>query len=116
VAEARGADAASTSEQDPIALAQSVFATRGCNDCHSVSNNGTPGFNQKGKQLGHDFEGCSQMLADMNLIALVDKDQRSPAAARIAARFDEFGCGFCHKITSGKLGLTELDRNSATCT
>jgi hypothetical protein len=81
-----------------------------------VSNNGTPGFNQKGKQLGHDFEGCSQMLAAMNLIAQVDQDQHSPQQRRIAARLDEFGCGFCHKITPGKLGLTEVDRSSATCT
>ncbi|HLK51267.1 MAG TPA: hypothetical protein VKT49_24165 [Bryobacteraceae bacterium] len=96
------------SAQDAMALTQSVFETRGCNSCHTVSSNGTLGFNEKGKRLGQDFEGCSRMLAAMNLIAQVDQDQRSPQQRKIAARFDEFGCGFCHKITPGKLGLTEV--------
>ncbi len=48
------------------------------------------------------------MLAEMNLVALVDPAQRSQQQRQIAARFNDFGCGFCHKITPGKLGLSEI--------
>ena len=89
-------------------LTQTVFTTRGCQDCHTVSGNGTLGFTAKGKRLAQDFEGCSRMLAAMNLVALVDPGQRSPQQRQLATRFGEFGCGFCHKITPGKLGLTEI--------
>jgi hypothetical protein len=95
-----------TAAQNQIDLTQYVFATGGCSDCHTVSSNGTLGFNDKGKRMGQDFEGCSRMLAAMNLIAQVDFDQRSPQQRQIASRFDEFGCGFCHRITPGKVGLT----------
>lgn len=91
-----------------IELTQYVFDTRGCNDCHTVSSNGTLGFNEKGKQKGRDFEGCSRMLAAMNLIAQVDPNDRSEQQRQIAARFDEFGCTFCHRITPGKVGFTEV--------
>ncbi len=94
--------------QSQIELTQTVFDARGCKDCHSVSSNGTLGFTDKGKRLGQDFEGCSRMLAAMNLIAQVEPGQRSAQQRQIATRFDEFGCGFCHKITPGKLGLTEV--------
>lgn len=94
--------------QDQAGLTQSVFETRNCKDCHTLSSNGTLGFTESGKQLGQNFEGCSRMLAAMNLIAQVDPDQRSSQQRQIAARFDQFGCGFCHKITPGKVGLTEV--------
>ena len=94
--------------ENQAALTHSVFETRNCKDCHTLSSSGTLGFTESGKQLGQDFEGCSRMLAAMNLIAQVDPDQRSSQQQRIAARFDQFGCGFCHKITPGKVGLTEV--------
>jgi hypothetical protein len=73
-----------------------------------MGSNGSLGFTDKGKQLGQDFEGCSRMLAAMNLIAQVSEPERSPQQRQIAARFDEFGCTFCHRITPGKVGLTEV--------
>jgi hypothetical protein len=99
--------------QRPVAaevhdLTQSVFATHACRDCHTLGSSGALGFTAKGKRLGGDFEGCSRMLAAMNLIALVDPGRRSQQQRQIAARFDEFGCSFCHKITPGKLGFTEI--------
>ena len=104
---ARAQDPAAAA-QHQIELTQYVFNTNHCNDCHTVSSNGTLGFTDKGKQLGQDFEGCSRMLAAMNLVAQVSEDQRSAQETRIAARFEEFGCTFCHRITPGKLGLTEV--------
>src|SRR5579862_8642770 len=93
---------------NPPDLTQTIFTTRGCQDCHTLSGNGTLGFTGKGKRLAQDFEGCSRMLAAMNLVALVDPGQRSQPQRQLAARFNDFGCGFCHKITPGKLGLTEI--------
>jgi hypothetical protein len=43
------------------------------------------------------------MLTAMNLIAQVPDNRRSPEQRQKAARFEEFGCTFCHKIT-GQVG------------
>jgi hypothetical protein len=38
-------------------------------------------------------------------------DKRTPAQREKAVRFEEFGRNFCHRITPGKLGLTEVGAN-----
>jgi len=48
------------------------------------------------------------MLTAMNLIAQVPDAQRSAQERQKAARFEEFGCTFCHKIIPGKMGLTDV--------
>jgi len=48
------------------------------------------------------------MLAAMTVIVQVPDDKRSPLQRQKAERFDEFGCTACHKLTPGKLGLTEV--------
>lgn len=48
------------------------------------------------------------MLTAMNLIAQVPDSQRNTQQRQKAARFQAFGCTFCHKITPGKMGLTEV--------
>lgn len=97
--------AAHKSQQE---LAQYVFDTHGCKSCHTVGQNGKLGFTARGRQVGQDFEGCISMLTAMNLIAQVPDNQRSPQQRQKAARFEEFGCTFCHKITPGKLGMTDV--------
>ena len=97
--------AAHKSQQE---LAQYVFDSHGCKSCHTVGQNGKLGFTARGKQIGQGFEGCISMLTAMNLIAQVPEGQRSAPQRLKAARFEEFGCTFCHKITPGKLGLTEV--------
>jgi cytochrome c2 len=89
-------------------LARYVFDTHGCKSCHTVGQNGKLGFTDKGKQIAKGFEGCISMLTAMNLIAQVPDDKRTPSQRQKAARFEEFGCTACHKITPGKMGLTEL--------
>jgi cytochrome c551/c552 len=94
--------------KSPRELAQYVFNTHGCKRCHTVGENGKLGFTERGKQIGKGFEGCISMLTAMNLIAQVPDAQRSAQERQKAARFQEFGCTFCHKIVPGKMGLTEV--------
>ena len=88
-------------------IAQYVFDTHGCKSCHAAGQNGKLGFTAKGREIAKGFEGCVSMLSAMNLIAQVSNHQRTPDQRKKAARFEEFGCTFCHKITPGKMGLTE---------
>jgi hypothetical protein len=97
--------AAGKSQQE---LAQYVFDTHGCKSCHTVGQQGKLGFTERGRQIGKGFEGCISMLSAMNLIAQVPDGQRSAQQRQKAARFEAFGCTFCHKITPGKMGLTEV--------
>ena len=89
-------------------LAQYVFDTHGCKSCHTVGQSGKLGFTERGKQIGKDFEGCISMLTAMNLIAQVPDSQRNTQQRQRAERFEAFGCTFCHKITPGKMGLTDV--------
>jgi hypothetical protein len=89
-------------------IARYVFDTHGCKSCHVAGENGKLGLTEKGRQISKGFEGCISMLSAMNLIAQVSDDQRTPDQKKKAARFQEFGCTFCHKITPGKMGLTEI--------
>ena len=73
-----------------------------------MGQNGKLGFTEKGKQVGQGSEGCIAMLTAMTLIAQVPEDQRSPQQRQRAARFEESGCTFCHRIVPGKMGLTEV--------
>ena len=101
-------DRMTAAHKSPQELAQYVFDTHGCKNCHTVGQNGKLGFTARGKQIGQGFEGCISMLTAMNLIAQVPDNQRSPQQRQKAARFGEFGCTVCHKITPGKLGLTDV--------
>ena len=89
-------------------IAQYVFETRGCKVCHVAGQDGKLGFTEKGRAIGKGFEGCISMLSAMNLIAQVSANQRTPDQRKKAARFEEFGCTYCHTITPGKMGLTEV--------
>jgi cytochrome c2 len=89
-------------------LATYVFDTHGCKNCHTMGQNSKLGFTERGKQRAQGFEGCISMLTAMNLIAQVADDKRSTQQRQKAARFEEFGCTTCHKITPGKMGLTEI--------
>jgi cytochrome c551/c552 len=97
--------AAGKSQQE---MAQYVFETHGCKSCHTVGQNGKLGFTERGTQIGKGFEGCISMLTAMNLIAQVPDAQRTTQQRQKAARFEEFGCTVCHKITPGKMGLTPV--------
>jgi len=94
--------------RSPQELAQYVFDSHGCKSCHTIGQNGKLGFTERGKQIGKGFEGCISMLTAMNLIAQVPDPQRSAQQRQKAARFEEFGCTVCHKITPGKMGLTPV--------
>jgi hypothetical protein len=89
-------------------LAQYLLDTRGCKECHTIGNEGKLGFTTKGKEEAQGFEGCISTLKAMRIIAKVPEDQRSATQRRRAQRFEEFGCATCHKLTPGKLGLTEV--------
>jgi parallel beta-helix repeat protein len=89
-------------------LAQYVFDTHGCKSCHTVGQNGKLGFTSRGQEAAGNFEGCIRLLTDMNRIAQAPENRRSDQDRQEAARFEEFGCTVCHKLTSGKMGLTEV--------
>jgi cytochrome c551/c552 len=89
-------------------IAQYVFDTHGCNSCHTAGKDGKLGFTSRGQAVGKDFEGCVRLLTAMNLAAQVADDQRNPDQKKKAARFQEFGCTYCHQITPGKMGLTPV--------
>lgn len=89
-------------------LAQYLFDTHGCKECHTIGSEGRLGFTAKGKERAQGFEGCISTLKAMSIIAKVPEDQRSATQRRRAQRFEEFGCATCHKLTPGKMGLTEV--------
>ena len=89
-------------------LAQHVFETHGCKNCHTVGHDGKLGFTKKGEERAQGFEGCISTLKAMSIIAKVPENQRSATQRRRAQRFEEFGCATCHKLAPGKMGLTEV--------
>ena len=88
-------------------LAQYLFDTHGCKDCHTIGQEGKLGLTKKGEQRAQGFEGCISTLKAMSVIAKVPANQRSATQRQRVQRFEEFGCATCHSATSGKLGLTE---------
>jgi cytochrome c551/c552 len=94
--------------KSPRELAQYVFSTQGCKNCHTVGHDGKLGFTDVGKQKAKGFEGCISMLTAMSVIVQVPEDERRPEQRQKAARFEEFGCPACHKIAPGKMELTEV--------
>ena len=95
------------SGKSPQEIARFVYDTHGCKNCHTLGADGKFGFTEKGKERAKGFEGCIAMLTAMNVIAQLPENQRKPEERLKAARFEEFGCTTCHKITPGKMGLTE---------
>ena len=89
-------------------LAQYLFDTHRCRECHTIGGDGKLGYTVKGKERAQGFEGCISTLKAMSIIAKVPEDQRSATQKRRAQRFEEFGCATCHRLTPGKLGLTEV--------
>jgi cytochrome c551/c552 len=89
-------------------LAQYVFDTHGCKNCHTVGQDGKLGFTEKGKERAKGFEGCINMLTAMTVIVQTSADKRSAQQRDKAARFEEFGCTACHKLSPGKLELTDI--------
>lgn len=92
----------------PKALAQYVFDTHGCKTCHTIGQDGTLGYTALGKERSKNFDGCIRLLTDMTVVAQVPEAKRSAQQRQRAARFEEFGCTACHKLTPGKMSLTGL--------
>jgi cytochrome c551/c552 len=89
-------------------LAQHLFDTHGCKDCHTTGEYGRLGFTKKGQEKAQGFEGCTASLKAMTVIAKVPAEQRSATQKRRAERFEEFGCATCHKVSPGSVGFTEV--------
>lgn len=89
-------------------LAQYVFDTYGCKSCHTVGHDGKLGFTEKGKERAKGFEGCINMLTKMTVIVQVAPEKRPADQRQKAERFQEFGCTACHKLSPGKLELTDI--------
>src|SRR5438552_9107868 len=58
-------------------LAQYLFDTHGCKECHTIGSEGKLGFTTKGKEKAQGFEGCISALKAMSVIAKVPANQRS---------------------------------------
>jgi cytochrome c551/c552 len=95
-------------KRSPQELAQYVFDTQGCRNCHTIGHDGKLGYTEKGRERANGFEGCINMLTAMTVIVQVPEEKRSSQQRQKAARFDEFGCTACHALAPGKLGLTEV--------
>jgi cytochrome c551/c552 len=91
-------------------LAQYVFDTHGCTGCHTMGQNGKLGFNSRGQQVAADFEGCIRLLTDVSAIVKIPENRRSCQQNQKAARFNEFGCTFCHQVAADKILLTDVGR------
>jgi cytochrome c551/c552 len=89
-------------------LAQYVFETHGCKSCHTVGHDGKLGFTAKGKERAQGFEGCIKMLTAMTVIVQLLEEKRTAQQRQKAERFEEFGCTSCHKLSPGKLELTDV--------
>ena len=89
-------------------VARYVFDTYGCRGCHTTGQDGKLGFTSRGQEAGQNFEGCVRMLTEMNGIVSVPDQRRSAQQRQRAARFQDFGCTFCHQAAGGKLGLTQV--------
>src|SRR5215469_1697205 len=89
-------------------LAQYLFDTHGCKNCHTLGHDGKLGFTKKGQERAQGFEGCISTLKAMTIIAKVPEDQRSATQRLRAQKFEDFGCSTCHKVSPGKLGLTDV--------
>lgn len=89
-------------------LAQYLFDTHGCKNCHTLGHDGKLGFTQKGQERAQGFVGCISTLKAMSIIAKVPEDKRSATQRLRAQRFEEFGCTACHQVAQGKVGLTEV--------
>ena len=48
------------------------------------------------------------MLTKMTVIVQVPAEKRSAEQRQRAERFEEFGCTACHKLSPGKLELTNI--------
>jgi cytochrome c2 len=94
--------------RSPEDLGKYVFDTHGCKSCHTIGQGGKLGYTEKGKERAKGFEGCINMLTAMTVIVQVPEEKRSASQRGKAQRFEEFGCTACHRLTPGKLALTEL--------
>ncbi len=50
----------------------------------------------------------------MNVIAQIKEDDRTQEQRKRVAHFEEYGCGVCHQIVPGKMGLTKLGSRLAS--
>lgn len=94
--------------KSPRELAQYVFDTHGCRNCHTIGHDGKLGYTEMGKQKAQGYEGCIDLLTAMTVVVQVPEDRRSDQQRQKAHRFEEFGCTACHKVAPGKLALTEM--------
>src|SRR5579859_6624726 len=62
--------------KSPRELAQYLFDTHGCKDCHAIGKEGKLGFTRKGEERAQRFEGCISTLKAMSVIAKVPENQR----------------------------------------
>ena len=105
---------ADLSGKTPDELAAYIFERHHCSTCHTMGASGKLGFNDRGKEVGKNFEGCISLLTSMNVIAQVKPVNRTAEEKHKAARFHEFGCTTCHQIVPGKLGLTDYGKKLKT--
>ncbi len=97
--------AAHKGQQD---IARYIFDTQGCKTCHTLGQGGKLGFTSRGQQVGGNYEGCIRLLTDVSAVAKIPDSRRTAQQRSKTARFDEFGCTFCHQVNPDKVGLTAV--------
>ena len=96
------------SGKSPKEKAEFIFEDYNCKGCHTLSKEGKFGFTSWGSQLRQQSEGCVALLTAMNVMIHVPEVERTPDEQRKYAHFQEYGCAFCHQVTPGRMGLTEI--------
>ena len=99
---------AATAGKDSEAIAHFVLETYHCQDCHQINDEHKLILTDEMQQKAPPFQGCKPLLAGMNVIMQVPTADRTSDQQRMADQFQEYGCTFCHQISPGKLGLTDI--------
>lgn len=102
-----------TRDMSRTETAKYVFTTYGCDACHTIDDKGNTGFTARGEDARKGFTGCVRLLTTVNASVPIPEAERSPEERRVHATFNEYGCGFCHKVEPGRISFTEIGRKLA---
>lgn len=97
-----------TAAKTPREIATYIFENYGCENCHTISSSGKFGFTGQGQGIKSQFEGCPALIGSVRRIAVLPEANRTAEDREKLARFDEYGCTACHRVSYGSVGLTEV--------
>jgi cytochrome c551/c552 len=97
-----------TAAKDAHEIATYIFENYGCTNCHTIAGNGKFGYTVTGEQLKNKSEGCIALLTTVSRIATMPEADRRAEHKEKLAHFNDYGCTACHRISFGRVDLTEV--------